>query len=69
MGYNDCSMFCYALLCGLSSFAIIMMGKRQLVGLLCFGWSALFVLVSCDCYVAHPHGTMDWSEVCDCGIS
>ena len=37
-------MFCYALLCVLSSFTIILMGKRELVAL-------LFVfLVSSDCY-------------------
>ena len=61
MGFNVCSMFCCALLCVLSSFAIILMGKI---------WFALFVfLVSCDCYVALPHGAMGWSAVYDCGIS
>ena len=28
-------------------------------------------LVSCDCYcyVAHSHGAMGWSAVCDCSFS
>ena len=26
-------------------------------------------LVSCDCYVALPHGALGWYVVCDCGIS
>ena len=45
-----------------SSFAIILMGKRELVDLLC---------LSCDCCcsVALPDGAMGWSAVCDCGIS
>ena len=52
-------MFCCALLCVHSSFAIISMGK-----------SALFVfLVSHDGCVALPHDTMGLSAVCDCGIS
>ena len=38
-----------------SSFAIILMGKRELVSVL-----------SC---VALPHYAMDLSAVCDCGIS
>ena len=28
-----------------------------------------WVLVSCDRYVALPHGAMGWFAVCDCGIS
>ena len=35
MGFYNCSMFCCALLCVNSSFAIISMGKRELVALLC----------------------------------
>ena len=34
VGFSVCSMFCCALLCIFSSFAIIMMGKRELVVLL-----------------------------------
>ena len=46
-----------------SSFAIILMGKRELVAL-------LFVfLVCCDCFVALPRGAMGLSAVCDCGAS
>ena len=64
MGFCNCSMFCCALLCVHSSFAIISMGKRELVALL------LFVLqVSRDCCVALPHDAMGLSAVCDCGIS
>ena len=45
-------MFCCALLCVHSSFAIILMGKRELVtGLLCF----FVFLVSRDCCLALPH--------------
>ena len=46
-----CSLFCYAVNCVLSSFAIILMGKRKLtVALIVF-------LVSCDCRcsVVLPH--------------
>ena len=33
------------------------------------GYFTLFVfLVSCDCYVALPHGVVGWSAVCDCSI-
>ena len=42
MGFCVYSMFCCALLCVLSSFAIILMGKRQLVVVLC-----LPVVLSC----------------------
>ena len=34
VGFCNCSMFCCALLCVHSSFAIILMGKRALVALL-----------------------------------
>ena len=57
-------MFCCMLLYVHSSFAIILMGKRELVALLSF-----IFLVSCDGCVALPHGAMGLSAVCDCGIS
>ena len=58
-------MFCCALLCAHSRFAIILVGKRERAG--CF---ALFViLVSRDYYVALPHGALGLSAVCDYGIS
>ena len=58
MGFCNCSMFCYALLCVHSSFAIISMGKRELVALLC--------LVSW--WLVLPHDATGLSAVCDCGI-
>ena len=44
-----------------SSFAIIPLGKRELVAV---------YLQSCDCKcsVSFPHGVVGWSAVCDCGI-
>ena len=41
----------------LSSFAIISLGKRELVALLFY---------SC---LHHPHGAIGWYAVCECGIS
>ena len=64
MGFCNCSMFCCALLCVHSSFAIISMGKRELVALL-----FVVFLVSLDCCVALPHDTTGLYAVCDCGIS
>ena len=52
-------MFCCTLLYVHSSFAIILMGKRELVAF----------LVSRDCCVALPRGAIGLSAVCDCGIS
>ena len=74
VGFRNCSMFCCAMLCVLSSFAIILMGKRERererererdrAG--CF---ALFVfLVSHDWCVAPPIGATGLSVVCDCDI-
>ena len=59
VGFCVCSMFCYTLLCVLSSFAIILMGKRELVALLC---------LSCWCLEALPRGAIGWSAVGDYGI-
>ena len=58
VGVCTCSMFCCTLLYVPSSFAIILMGKRDFV-----------FLVSRDCCVALPRGTVGLSAVCDCGIS
>ena len=45
VGFCVCSMFCFVLLCVLSSFAIILMGKRELVALLCLSsWSLVIVM-------------------------
>ena len=46
----------------LSSFATILTRKRELVVL-------LLLSCYCKCPVALPHGAVDWSAVCDCGIS
>ena len=60
--FCNCSMFCCALLCVHSSFAIILMGKGERTGRF-----ALFVfLVSRDCCVALAHGArVGLSAVCD----
>ena len=63
-GFCNCSMFCCALIYVHSSFAIISMGKRELVA------NTLFVfLVSRDCCIALPNDATGLSAVCDCGIS
>ena len=60
------SLFCFAVLCVLSGFAIISLAKRELISLF---------LLCCECHVTGyhsltlPRGAMGWSEVCDCGIS
>ena len=64
MGFCNCSMFCCALLCVHSSFAIISMGKRELVALLCLSSWCLVIVVT----VALPHNAKGLSAVCDCGI-
>ena len=64
VGFCIFAMFCCALLCVHSSFAIITIGERELVALLFF-----IFLVSCDCCVALPHHTTGLSAVCDCVFS
>ena len=61
MGLCNYSMFCCALLCVHSSFAVTLMGKRELI--------ALLFMVFLDCCVALPRGAIGLSAVCDCGIS
>ena len=59
------SLFWYTLLCVLSSLAIILNRKRELV-------VCVFVFrmsCHCKCPVALPHGVVGWSAVCDFGIS
>ena len=53
------SMFFCALLCVHSSFAIILMGKRELVAF----------LMSHDCCVAFSQNATDLSAICGSGIS
>ena len=55
-------MFCCTLFYVHFSYAIFLMGKRELVALL--GLSSW-----CDCCVPLPQGAMGLSAVCDCGIS
>ena len=62
------SLFWYALLFVLSSFAIILTRKRELAALLLSSFGCL-ATVNCKCPVALHHGVMGWSAVCDCGIS
>ena len=45
MGFYNCSMFSYALLCVYSNFAITLMGKRALVALLCLSFWCLVIVV------------------------
>ena len=60
MGFCNCSLFCFALLCVHSSF-----DREERTG--CF---ALFLfLVSRYGGVALPRGAMGLPVVCDCGIS
>ena len=56
------SLFCCALLCVLSSFAIILKRKGELVALLLLSYC-------CKRCVTLPHGWVGWSGLCDCGIS
>ena len=58
------SLFCYSLLCVLSSFAITLMRKRELVAVIAF-WISCY----CKSFMALPRGAEGWSAVCDCGIS
>ena len=58
-------LFCYALLCVHSRFAIILKRKRKIVALLSLSYR--FIVTIND--VALPHGAVGWSAVCECGIS
>ena len=45
MGFCNCAMFCRALLCVHSSFAIILIGKKELFALLCLSsWCPVIVV-------------------------
>ena len=59
MAVSKCSMFCCTLLYFHSSFAIILMGKRELIALILF----FAFLVPCDCCVALPYVAMGLSAV------
>ena len=45
LGFCNCSVFCCGLLCVHSSFAIISMGKRELVALFCLSSWCLVIVV------------------------
>ena len=55
------SLFWHALLCVLSSFAIILKRKRERAG--CFGFIVL--MISCNRICAVAHSALGWSTVCD----
>ena len=63
MGVLCLYLFCYALLCVHSSFAI----ERDC----CFAIIVLqmYSYYMYKCFVALPHGVVGLSAVCDCGIS
>ena len=51
-------MFCCVVLCALSSFAIILMRKRELVDLLCLSSRCLMTVI-----VLLPFLTVPWADV------
>ena len=64
MGFFNCSMFCCALLCVHSSFAIILMEERELAALRCLSlphdamgllWYFLIILTSFGIHVSLIH--------------
>ena len=58
MGVCNCSMFCCTLLYVHSSIAIILMGKRELIALLCLSsWS---LVVVGRLFLAVPHGCLQF---------
>ena len=59
MAVSNCFMFCCTLLYFHSGFAIILMGKRDLVALILF----FAFLVPCDCCVALSYGATGLSAV------
>ena len=58
MGVCNCSMFCCALLCALSSIAIILMGKRELIALL--NLSSWCLVVVEWLFLAVPRGCLQF---------
>ena len=59
VGFCNCSMFRCALLCVNSIFAIILMGNRELIALVCLSFWCLVIGVS----------SLGWYAVCDCFIT
>ena len=56
-----------ALLSVLSSFAVILLRKREIVS--CFTFIVFMLSCGCLCSVSLPHDSMGWSAVSDCGIT
>ena len=68
-------MFCCASLCVHSTFAIILMGKRELVAFSFFSFFLSSIIVDCCVALLHgatgvlPRGATGLSAVCDCDMS
>ena len=66
------SLFFYALLCVLSSFAIVFKRKKREREAGCFAFIVLGMYCYCKCSVTIPFGAVGWSVagsvVCDCDI-
>ena len=58
-------VFCHALFCVHSNFAIIL--KEEKAG--CLAIIDLQMYCNYGCSVALPHRALGWSAVCDCGVS
>ena len=61
------SLFWYVLLHVISSFAIILTRKRDLVALLLLYFGCVVTVNVLCLYLTH--GAVGWYAVCDCGIS
>ena len=58
-------LFCYALLCVLSSLHHLEDKERAV----CFAFIVLQMYCYCECSVSLRDFALGWSAVCDCGIS
>ena len=66
LGVRCLSLICCALLYVLSSFAVILKRKRELVALLLLSYGCL---VTVKYSVTLPQSAVGWAAVCDCVIS
>ena len=69
VGFCNCSMFCCALLCVHSSFAIILMGKRERERERAGCFTLFVILVARDYCVALPCDATGLSADCGCGFT
>ena len=69
MGVLCLSLFWYALLCAILSFAIILKRKRERERAGSFVFTVLLISCYCKCSVAFPYYVVGWSGVYDCFIS